>query len=168
MHVSACLRLPCPFEWSSINTLLSINARHASKLTGLPIWLASRGAVARWAFGGAEGGYLPARRPSPCAGTDGAEGDEIRCGRRCGGAAAGGERAPATRTVAAWMARLAGAMTLLFGTVGRRPFPGRGRAGPCGRYGGQEAAEPQRRTERQRQPGRRGGAGRLREALRGR
>ena len=30
MHVSACLRLPCPFEWSSTSTLLSINARHAS------------------------------------------------------------------------------------------------------------------------------------------
>ena len=111
MHVSACLRLPCPFEWSSTSTLLSINARHASKLTGLPIWLASCGAVARWAFGGAEGGYLPARRPSPCAGTDGAEGDEIRCGRRCGAAAAGGERAPATRTMAACMAWLARTMT---------------------------------------------------------
>ena len=48
MHVSACLRLPCRFERSSTSTLLSINARHASKLTGLPIWLASCGAVARW------------------------------------------------------------------------------------------------------------------------
>jgi hypothetical protein len=57
--------------------------------------------------------------------------------------------------MAACVAGLAGAMTLLFGTAGRRPFPGRGRAGPCGRYGGQggcRAAEALRQAGRQRRP----------------